>query len=52
MVLIEEVADVGWGIGDQILTLAMLAGNESVSPTPDANHGYLALSLKFEFRHK
>lgn len=26
MVLVEEVADGGWGIGDQVLTLAMLGG--------------------------
>lgn len=26
MVLVEEVADGGWGIGDQVLTLAMLSG--------------------------
>ncbi|MBS2533685.1 4-oxalocrotonate tautomerase family protein [Catenulispora sp. NF23] len=26
MVLVEEVADGGWGIGDQVLTLAMLQG--------------------------
>jgi len=28
MVLIEEVADGGWGIGDNVLTLAMLQGDE------------------------
>jgi 4-oxalocrotonate tautomerase len=27
MVLVEEVADGGWGIGDTVLTLAMLQGN-------------------------
>jgi 4-oxalocrotonate tautomerase len=27
MVLIEEVADGGWGIGNQVLTLAMLEGS-------------------------
>jgi 4-oxalocrotonate tautomerase len=26
MVLVEEVPDGGWGIGDQVLTLAMLQG--------------------------
>jgi 4-oxalocrotonate tautomerase len=26
MVLVEEVADGGWGIGDHVLTLAMLQG--------------------------
>lgn len=26
MVLVEEVADGGWGIGDQVLTAAMLNG--------------------------
>ncbi|MGI5135627.1 MULTISPECIES: tautomerase family protein [unclassified Streptomyces] len=26
MVLVEEVADGGWGIGDQVLTLAALQG--------------------------
>ena len=28
MVLVEEVADGGWGIGDQVLTLAMLQGGD------------------------
>jgi 4-oxalocrotonate tautomerase len=28
MVLIEEVADGGWGIGDHVLTLAILQGQE------------------------
>lgn len=36
MVLVEEVADGGWGIGDHVLTLAALqqgsAGDESGSP--------------------
>jgi 4-oxalocrotonate tautomerase len=27
MVLVEEVADGGWGIGDTVLTLAMLQDN-------------------------
>jgi 4-oxalocrotonate tautomerase len=27
MVLVEEVADGGWGIGDQVLTLAKLTGS-------------------------
>ena len=27
MVLVEEVADGGWGVGDTVLTLAMLQGN-------------------------
>jgi 4-oxalocrotonate tautomerase len=28
MVLVEEVSDGGWGIGDQILTRAMARGND------------------------
>ncbi len=28
MVLVEEVADGGWGIGDQVLTLAQLQGGQ------------------------
>jgi 4-oxalocrotonate tautomerase len=28
MVLVEEVADGGWGIGDNLLTLAMLQGGD------------------------
>jgi 4-oxalocrotonate tautomerase len=28
MVLVEEVADGGWGIGDTVLTLAMLQGDD------------------------
>ena len=28
MVLVEEVPDGGWGIGDQVLTLAALQGQE------------------------
>jgi 4-oxalocrotonate tautomerase len=27
MVLVEEVTDGGWGIGDQVLTLAVLRGD-------------------------
>jgi 4-oxalocrotonate tautomerase len=39
MVLVEEVTDGGWGIGDQVLTLAVLQGNDSgeghaTSPDP------------------
>ncbi|WP_236790954.1 4-oxalocrotonate tautomerase family protein [Amycolatopsis sp. GM8] len=29
MVLVEELADGGWGIGDQVLTLAVLQGTET-----------------------
>ena len=28
MVLVEEVNDGGWGIGDRVLTLAMIQGND------------------------
>jgi 4-oxalocrotonate tautomerase len=28
LVLVEEVTDGGWGIGDRILTLAMIQGND------------------------
>ena len=31
MVLVEEVADGGWGIGDQVLTLAVLQGGAGQS---------------------
>jgi 4-oxalocrotonate tautomerase len=41
MILIEEVADGGWGIGDQVLTLAMLQGNEGsrspATPSPETS---------------
>ncbi|MEY9930626.1 4-oxalocrotonate tautomerase [Catenulispora sp. GP43] len=33
MVLVEEVTDGGWGIGDHVLTLAMLQGD--TEPAPD-----------------
>jgi 4-oxalocrotonate tautomerase len=35
MVLVEEVADGGWGIGDQVLTLAMLQGGGQDSVNQD-----------------
>jgi 4-oxalocrotonate tautomerase len=28
LVLVEEVTDGGWGIGDRVLTLAMIQGND------------------------
>ncbi|HEX3955250.1 MAG TPA: 4-oxalocrotonate tautomerase family protein [Trebonia sp.] len=40
MVLVEEVTDGGWGIGDQVLTLAVLEGmasGEGHNTSPD--HG-------------
>jgi 4-oxalocrotonate tautomerase len=38
MVLVEEVTDGGWGIGDQVLTLAILEGmasGEGRNASPD-----------------
>lgn len=35
MVLVEEVTDGGWGIGDQVLTLAVLQGS-ATEQTPNA----------------
>ena len=37
LVLVEEVADGGWGIGDNVLTLALLSGHDGAeenSTTP------------------
>jgi 4-oxalocrotonate tautomerase len=34
MILVEEVADGGWGIGDHVLTLAMLEGADSGQQPP------------------
>jgi 4-oxalocrotonate tautomerase len=34
MVLVEEVADGGWGIGDQVLTLAKLQGGSQDGGQP------------------
>jgi len=34
MVLVEEVQDGGWGIGDEVLTLAKLQGNSKSCPGP------------------
>jgi 4-oxalocrotonate tautomerase len=34
MILVEEVTDGGWGIGDQVLTLAKLTGADSTPATP------------------
>ena len=40
MVLVEEVADGGWGIGDQVLTLAALQGGGGGGPDgPDGPGG-------------
>jgi 4-oxalocrotonate tautomerase len=36
LVLVEEVADGGWGIGDDILTLAMLGGPAADDAAPPA----------------
>jgi 4-oxalocrotonate tautomerase len=35
MVLVEEVPDGGWGIGDHVLTLAMLQQGSADSGSPD-----------------
>ncbi len=37
MVLVEEVADGGWGIGDEVLTLAQLQGNSPPDDGPGSN---------------
>jgi 4-oxalocrotonate tautomerase len=34
MILVEEVADGGWGIGDHVLTRAMLQGADSGQQPP------------------
>ena len=34
MILVEEVPDGGWGIGDQVLTLAMLQAPEPQASAP------------------
>jgi 4-oxalocrotonate tautomerase len=34
MVLVEEVQDGGWGIGDEVLTLAKLQGNSLAGDEP------------------
>ncbi|WP_194896182.1 tautomerase family protein [Catenulispora pinisilvae] len=40
MVLVEEVADGGWGIGDQVLTLAVLrAGDGGAGRTSETSAG-------------
>jgi len=36
MILVEEVPDGGWGIGDQVLTLAMLQAPAPQAPAPQA----------------
>ncbi|MFE9601421.1 tautomerase family protein [Streptomyces hokutonensis] len=36
MVLVEEVADGGWGIGGNVLTLAMLGGEATPTDTSGA----------------
>ena len=36
MILVEEVPDGGWGIGDQVLTLAMLQAPAPQAPQPQA----------------
>jgi 4-oxalocrotonate tautomerase len=36
MILVEEVADGGWGIGDQVLTLAMLTASVGTANAADA----------------
>ena len=33
LVLVEEVPDGGWGIGDNVLTLAVLNGHDSEAPS-------------------
>lgn len=40
MVLVEEVADGGWGIGDHVLTLAVLQGGGGGEAGPDAPGGH------------
>ena len=37
MVLVEEVTDGGWGIGDQVLTLAILGGPDPAGTTSTSN---------------
>lgn len=37
MILVEEVPDGGWGIGDQVLTLAMLQASALQAPEPQAS---------------
>lgn len=37
MILVEEVPDGGWGIGDQVLTLAMLQAPAPQAPEPQAS---------------
>jgi 4-oxalocrotonate tautomerase len=37
MILVEEVPDGGWGIGDQVLTLAMLQASGPQAPEPQAS---------------
>ena len=37
MILVEEVPDGGWGIGDQVLTLAMLQASAPQAPEPQAS---------------
>lgn len=39
MVLVEEVADGGWGIGGEVLTLAKLAGGGEGSAGSDSGSG-------------
>ncbi|MFF4338492.1 4-oxalocrotonate tautomerase family protein [Kitasatospora sp. NPDC001540] len=34
MVLVEEVADGGWGIGGHVLTAAMINGTDGTEPAP------------------
>ena len=37
MVLVEEVPDGGWGIGDQVLTLTQLGGSSLPGDGPDSS---------------
>jgi 4-oxalocrotonate tautomerase len=39
MVLVEEVADGGWGIGDHVLTAAMLQDSSAPGGGPGGNGG-------------
>jgi 4-oxalocrotonate tautomerase len=39
MVLVEEVTDGGWGIGDQVLTLAILGGPPDSAGTSSTSNG-------------
>jgi 4-oxalocrotonate tautomerase len=49
MVLVEEVPDGGWGMGDQVLTLAVLTGAQTVGGSAagagDASAGHDSVTV-------